>query len=436
MIDAVATLDPANGLARAVHLAPRTGAEDFWLVAVDIGLSELRPAGPASFALDCVGATGWRRGDAILRAAGEAVERRALVPQSGDDSVIKGVGPSDAARVRLSGDIGRASEAFDRRAVACRPAVELRPGDDGAVTASPVLLPVAAADDPVPPGDVHDVDSTPSGAAAGYSWEYAAMRALLESVERDAVQVAWTSGAVAHRVSLADAAALAASRRHPDAARLAAHIRGTDAAPTEVVLLATDVPGVVCAVGVMVDRLDGVPLVAAGCSAAWSATDAILGAGREVLQIRNLLAGFGSTCEPLPRGAVVCDEPARARYCRSPEAARAAVEWLSRCEPLDAEDALGTTTGAPLPSADPADRLRHIVAALDGHGLRPVVCDLSDRIPGPVRRLGWHAVRAVVLGHQVLRMDEGKQFTWAPGRLARAGTDPVHAGAAPPHPLI
>lgn len=391
MIDALSTLGPAAGLARACHtIAPEE--LPLWTVAVDVGLSEIRGGDAAEPELRWVGGSGFTRSDAIVRAAGEAVERYALVPR-GVDTLQAAVAPE--ARIRVARH-GRAAAGLDAAAADCLPAVVLPSGRE-------CLVPAVLVDDPA---DSPWVDASPSGAAAGPSWEFAATRALLESVERDAVQRGWVMRPAVQRVDPLEVAS----------ERLAEALEGVAAAA---VLLPTGVPGLTCASTFLLEpRAGGGRILSAGARATWSAREAVLGSLREAVQVLQLLRGIAGGYDPLGEDALVTAEPVRARYCLSERPAAWVDGWLARCVPGTLE-----------PDADPpADELGHVATALAGAGLEPVVCDLTHRLPEAIQALGWHAVRAIVLGHQPLRMDERHTWSWV--------LDDPAVATAPPHPYV
>ncbi|NHC47569.1 YcaO-like family protein [Motilibacter aurantiacus] len=438
-----ATLDRSAGLARAAHLmAP--GELGLWTVAVDVGLEESRTEaaghGPN---LHLVGACGWTRADALMRGAGEAVERMALVPPEHEEARVR-VRPGDPARVLLgTPDVGRAHPRLDEAAVDCLPAYELLGGPDAGVElgglpvrAMPVLLPAAAVDDPVRGPERALVDPGPTGAAAGPDLAFATERGILEVIERDAAQCAWAlrpTLPVVHPLAVRDGA------RRGDGGcgrQLERAFEGLDVQVASVIL-PTGVRGLRAAITLLVDRSGGRPVLASGAKAAWDLAEAVQGSAREALQVLALLRGVAARHAELPPGAVVDSDSARARYCTSGPAVEAAEAWLRACRPAGAAD-LEPAYAAP---ADVPGRVAHLVRELTADGLRPVVSDLTPRLPAPIQQLGWHAVHTLVLGCQPLRMDERPHWSWVRPRLAARAREwgagaPGRLSALPPQPLV
>ncbi|NHC15589.1 YcaO-like family protein [Motilibacter deserti] len=451
-----ATLDSAAGLARSAHLVPPDEL-GLWTVAVDVGLEESRTEaagdGPN---LHLVGACGWTRADALMRGAGEAVERLALVPP-----------PSEAGRARVPAgapgrvllgtpEVGRSDPRLDAVDLDCLPAVELLAGGDGQgvemaglpVPVMPVLLPAAAVDDPVRGPERRYVDPGPTGAAAGPDLAFATERGLLEVVERDAAQCAWALRPplpVVHPLDLPDGA------RRGDGGAARQLERALDGLEVQIasVILPSGISGLSIALTMLVDSTGPRPVLASGAKSAWSTVEAVQGSAREALQVLTLLRGVVDRHPALPPGATVENDSDRARFCTTSAAVDAARAWLDRCRPAVAADLgtaadLGAAADLDLRAVAPDDvpgRVEHLVNALRAQGLRPLVCDLTPRLPAPVRSLGWNAVHALVLGAQPLRMDERPAWSWVRPRLedrARAWGVPVPAvlGELPPQPLV
>ena len=124
-------------------------------------------------------------------------------------------------------------------------------------------------------------------------------------------------------------------------------------------------------------------------------------------------------------------ESARARYCLGTRPAAHLRSWLECCRE-------GAAPAAPSSGPGPAGERAALVAGLRAEGLRPLACDLTPRLPDRARELGWHVVRALVLGHQGLRMDERHDWSWVRRRLERwaertGGQVPADLGAVAPH---
>lgn len=168
-------------------------------------------------------------------------------------------------------------------------------------------------------------------------------------------------------------------------------------------------------------------LLASGARAGHALADCVGSSLREAVQVHSALVNLRRTEGPGPASRVT-DESSRARYCLGPEAARYAREWLLR----------GPREGdLPVQACEPT--LRDLAEGLRGYGLRPVVGDLTARLPAAARDQGWRAVRALVLGHQPFRMDESKGWAVHAVRreawLARLDGVPTDPGGLP-HPLI
>src|SRR4051794_15678028 len=178
MLDVWSTLQPEAGLARQIFTsAPDGDLSPMWTIAVDIGRED-----GAGFALDLVGGAGVRRGDAFVRAAGEAVERYALIPRT---TLPDAEGAPEIER----GILWRGEHAegwyAGRRLV------------DGTT----VRVPAPVVDYPLAEGDGR-YDPTPSGAAAGSTYDAAVTAALRELVEREVSVVAWARQAATPRIDL------------------------------------------------------------------------------------------------------------------------------------------------------------------------------------------------------------------------------------------
>ncbi|GIJ47614.1 hypothetical protein Val02_45000 [Virgisporangium aliadipatigenens] len=375
---------------------------------------------------------------AVARAAGGLVERAALEP----GAAIPRVPADDPARVWVGAfDAARAHPSIDFTAVDCVPGRSMRA--DGSWV--DVLVPAAVIDhaasararvDLASPVRVR-VDPGRSGAASGRSFAAAAAGALLESVERDAAQAAWV---LRPRLPALDPAAVpepsADWPTDPDdpdraAERLLADVLRDLDAVVRTVLVPTDLPGVTVAVTLAVEGARG-GAVGAGSAAGWNARRAVRESAREAVEVlltRRGLAGSDASAAP-PR--ITC-AGSRARYWASEAGVRTARRWLADC---------AVTLRAPRPvrlgAADPT--LQGLLAGIFAAGVDPVLCDLTARLPDEVRLRGWHAVRAVPLGHQILRVDETLPYTWARGRLRRHarrwGTRVLRdLGEQPPHPF-
>ncbi|WP_250280093.1 YcaO-like family protein [Frankia sp. Cppng1_Ct_nod] len=430
-----------------------------WTVAVDIGLGEIGgrwQAGRPS--LHHVGACGFSRGDTLIRGAGEAVERAALIPPAVDPLRLADVPPDDNRRLSAAGAL--AHPILNAQPVACLPAIRL-----GSPPGSPrraVLVPAAIIDDPVREQPVDHTDASPSGAASGPSLIRASLNAFLECVERDAVQAAWTLGPALRSVDPASflAAVHGTGPRtgsgQPYARSgyrqgfthasgvLAKVLRGmTLLAGTA--LIPCGIPGITVALTMLVDE-EGGGIAAAGSCASWSLDHAVLVSAREALQVLSLLRKIVARWPSNGDGGAIVDEISRALFWASPAGAALGRDFLERCELRSDRNLEGSDhnlEGEVREGSldDDQDRLAVLASHLCRDGLDPLICDLTGRLPPPLREMGWHAVRGIVVGHQPLRMNETYTFTWAEKRLLdharRWGvTVPADLTLTPPHPLI
>ncbi|MFD8084039.1 YcaO-like family protein [Kitasatospora sp. NPDC059722] len=433
MIDFIATLDPHNGLAAAGALRPpRLPDEPLWQ-----GLVELHPArtGAASregstLAREVVGAYGASRGDTLVRAAGEAVERFALYP-AGDPVTV-------ASAAELAGsalDFTRKGAELADPAAARR---ELRwyPGRS-LVDGGGVHVPAGLVDYPAHPDDAAGFDPSPSGAASGATPEQALLSALLEVIERDALITAWQC-----RLPLPVAdpeAVLRQSPATPGRQRLRLAHRAASAAGLRPVLawIPTGLPGVHCATAVIVDTDGPGRLAAVGACASGDACTALGKALQEAMQIRSALRLVNRNDPADAPTAQPRTELERAQYFASEHGAAAVASWAAGFVPEEARLLADAGAGA-APDGLTVDGL---VRALAEQGVRPVAVDLTHRLPEALVRMGWHAVKIVPEGLQPLRLDESCAFNWHRGRLASAGartglTPLAPEGRREPHPLI
>ncbi|MFF7812406.1 YcaO-like family protein [Streptomyces sp. NPDC007945] len=434
MIDFLATLDRSHGLAERFEAVPPTAPADLlWRVLVRI-TPPTAPAPARGQTLDpCViGAYGHSRTDALPRGVGEAVERYALFPPR--------TRPPGTVRGTLRELAGRALP-FDRpdlalghpgaadRTLDWYPARRLRDGAE-------ILVPAPLVDYPYAGADGQDFDPSPSGAAAGHGPDMALRAGLLETIERDALLVAWERRLRLARVHPGAEGPGEVLRGRANALRrnLLALWRKAERAGLEPVLadLPTGLPGVVCTVGVIVDRTGDHPLATVGCNASDDPWWSMLGALQEALQIRSVLLnaweehGFGTT--PAPAPADIRDDDDRLRHVASRAAFAHVTEWVA-----------GFTEERP-PRAAAEAGTADLVRALVADGADPLAVDLTPRLPAGLREMGWAAVKVVPAGYQALRMAEGRSFTWnahrlntAEARTGRPAGTSVHADR--PHPL-
>lgn len=463
MIDFLATVHPDQGLAEVFEARPARPGDVLWQAVVRLTAGAQREqekqSGADGQGLNprVVGAYGHSRTDVLARGVGEAVERFALFPERG--------APDGAVRGRLS-ELGERALPFHDPAVALGdpraagaehlwyPARRL--GDD-----SEILVPAALVDYPAPAPHYTHFDPSPSGAASGHGYEMALRSALLETVERDALMVAWQRRLRLARIRIEDvlaisgpglgpgpgngvrtgagvsaAAGAAAARGKRHAARrnlLALWRRARAEGLTPVVAdLPTGLPDIHCAVGVVLDEKRTSPLAAVGCNTHEDPWRAMLGALQEALQIRTVVRHLGTEDHGLGEapGVIVTDDD-RLRHVASRAGYEQVSEWVATfTEAPPPQD--------PAPSALPAARLVERILADGGD---PLALDLSFRLPPGLREMGWAAVKVIPVGHQPLRLVERHGFTWHRGRLATAEArtgcvaGPPSTFAHRPHPL-
>ena len=415
MIDARRTLDPASGLTVASSVVrPQPPERPLWEVLADLG-------GPREdgFSLHLVGAYGASPADALVRGAGEAVERFALRGEG--DVLAPGLGRTDAATAPQAD-----APDLDAWWPAGVTPVAMVPATD-AVSGATVVVPRALVDDR--PADEPGVDHGPSGAAAGGDLEHAVRGALHEVVERDAILCAWDAALAPRRLDL-DAAAGRLDRR---AARRLGALR-TAAAALAFEVHAAVIPTALPDRPVVLAALrhpDGT-VAGIGAKLADDAGRAVVGAVQEAFQLRQVLDACAERLAP--RGPErIDDDVARARWLTSDDGRATLRRWVA-----------AWTAGPAAPLPDPAPlTLAATVAHVAADGGRPLVCDLTPRLPEPVRAMGWHAARVLVPGLQPLRIDErhaGRtmtdRITTTHERTGLPHDAGISAAGPRPHPLV
>ncbi|MFD7169509.1 YcaO-like family protein [Streptomyces violascens] len=431
MIDYLATIEPAAGVIRGgTLLPPRLPDEPLWRGLLELAWEtapDTTVAGP--LAAHVVGAYGVSRSDVFVRAIGEAVERYALRPHPLDEVAHGTSAQLGTAALDFAGpDTGMGEPLAGERPLRWYPATRL---DDGRT----VRVPAGLVDFPASGDDARGFDPSPSGAASGPGYPAALHSALLETIERDAVLVAWARALELPRIDLALAVARLAPS--PSRKRLCRAIDQAGRAGWEPVVaqVPTTVPGVVCAVGVVIDRTGRHPLAAVGCKASTDPAAALAGAVQEALQIRSVLHVVRQRLPdaPAPAAARITDDIARAVHFASDTGTAAVQEWIN-----------GFTRPGPLqlPLEPTGPDLAELVAAVHRDGGRPLAVDLTHRLPERLRTMGWAVVKVIPDGYQPLRVDERHTPAWHQPRLASA---PARTGGTahrplgetvPPHPLI
>lgn len=410
MFDLIRTLDPDNGLARGwqVH-PPQPPNRPLWSAAVDIGALATRGQTVDEYPMHKVGAYGASRVDTITRAAGEAVERFALIPNdNGGPSTIT------ATTAELcSGGLDFESYSLGDPAARNQP---LRWYQGQWLDSSePVWVPDGLVDYPV---DNPWFDPTPSGAAAGRDLESAVRSGLLEFIERDAVSVAWAAESELQEFDVE--AEVTAAQSDPNWRHLSRLYRSACSQDLRPRLLRIPVlPGLRCVLATIVDGCD---LAAVGAKAHEDLGRALLIALQESLQIRETLTALREQWGVSAAPKVVRDDMDRAQL------------WLTETAVAELERRVhGVSTAKPGSPSAPPLTLNELVTAVVEDGGRPVAVELTSRLPEAHQAMGWRAVKVLVPGYQPLRMDERHEFGWQHARIAAASTKSVQYF---PHPLI
>lgn len=404
MFDVIRTLDPDNGLTRGWRMLPPSASDcPLWSVTIDIGGLQARGLTEPADALHAVGAYGLNRADTMVRAAGEAVERFALMPTG------RG-GPQ--ARVGTAVEIGADGVDFAARSLGDPLAVEERlTWYQGTWLDSrePVWVPSGLVDYPI--ADPW-FDPSPSGAAAGPDLDFALRGALLELIERDAVLVSWAGEGPLQAFDLdAELAAAPATANWQQLRRLRKLLAGQGLTPrlVRIPVLA----GLHCALSAVVDERG---FAAVGVKAHEDLGRALLVALQESLQVRELLGQL----PPSPAPTVVRDDLDRARW------------WSTDLAVAELERRLHDLPTSP-PSVAEAQpwTVPELVLAMRSDGGRPAYVDLTDRLPEAHRAMGWRAVKVIAPGYQPLRMNEQHGFGWLRDRITATSPERYF-----PHPLI
>jgi ribosomal protein S12 methylthiotransferase accessory factor len=411
VIDVLATLDPASGLTASYRIRPPDhNVQPLWTVAVELAGSvpgDAPRAGNGSYPLHLVGACGTYRRDTLIRAAGEAVERFALIPTSQDCRSV---------RCRAT-DINGSGLSFVEAGLGAAAALDVEISwyrGESLTTGEQVLVPAALVDHPADKRDAKFFDPSPSGAASGAGTTKATMAALLELVERDAVMVAWATQA---RIMAVDPAVFVTAGMAAPELDVLLQRCGRGGLRPVFGRITSAVPGIHTLLCVL-DDSGGT--VTAGAKASGNPVAAAVGALREALQLRGLVWGirqhYGAG---LPEVAAdeVEDDLTRALHLSGAGAAKALRDWATDFIPKP---------WAPVPTEI---ELPDLVTGLAADGAPPIVVDLTTRLPPALCDMGWAAVRALAPGYQPLRMNENAPFGWLTHRLGR---DPARL----PHPLV
>ncbi|MFU8872165.1 YcaO-like family protein [Micromonospora sp. SL4-19] len=426
MIDVTRTMATSTGIASAFSLAPPYDTNPLWSASAELLTVPGVELTDVPLSARVVGAHGHSRVDALIRGAGEAVERYALHPRPG----------LSAVRGRAA-ELGEPTLAFHDPHIAlgapeaAQAELTWVPGRRLRNSAT-VLVPAPLVDWPSLEPEAAFFDPGPSGAAAGSSPEMALRSALLEIVERDAVTVAWERGL--RLPSFPDPAEMTAVDPAGQKARTAlltlwrrAHDEGII---PSLARLPTAVPGLWCVVGALVDPPGPGAIATVGLKGSDRPWEALLGAFQEAWQVRTALEltrAEGGATDPV---TMVETEHDRIRHMLTAAGYESVRDWVMGFT------AAGEATPTTATVAD-QDILRAVLA----DGGDPVLVDLTPRLPAAVRAMGWCAVKVLPVGYQHLRMNERHRWSWNRPRLAsavgRTGHSAQYPGPCPdrPHPL-
>lgn len=420
MIDVPATLAPATGVALRYAVTPPHAGDPLWSSAVElppVDAGFVRDGAEVPLSARFAGASGPSRTDALLRGAGEAVERRALHPSDADPAV-RGTAAELGAPTLDTYHPGHAL-AHPDAATAVLDWHEAR----ALGTGDPVLVPADLVDWPA--GNDVLFDPSPSGAAAGAGLDAALGAALVEIAERDALTVAWGRQLrlPTYTPAPGDTALRAVWQR--------AEEEGLRPVLARIPVAAT---GLWCMTALLFepDGPDGsVPLATVGMKASTRPSEAAVKAFQEARQVRAALRALRAQGGTAPRGPVVTEHDRLGHMLTRPayDSVRA---WA---------DGFREPSVLPGPSAEPPLPVGELTAAMNADGAALLVLDLTRRLPATVADMGWKVVKVLAPGYQNLRMDETHRWSWHLPRLASAPErtgcparldDPL---AAAPHPL-
>ncbi|MFF7309683.1 YcaO-like family protein [Streptomyces sp. NPDC008137] len=357
------------------------------------------PAAPGTLLLDpplssrFAGASGTSRVDALLRGAGEAVERRALHPSAAYPARTGTAAGLDGTTL-YAHHPGHALSHPDAEAAELS-WYEARALDSD----TPVLVPADLVDWPARRADLFD--PSPSGAAAGASHETALAAAMTEVTERDALTVAWDRQL---RLPTYTPAPAGTGLR-------AVWERARAAGLTPVLArIPTAVSGLWCMTACLIDPEGPGALATVGMKASTRPAEAAAKAFQEAWQVRVALRALRARGETGHPGPIVTEHDRLSHMLTRP-AYEAVRDWVAGFqEPV--------TLPAPPPARDlGAEEIRRALTA-DGAGLLAV--DLTPRLPRAVAAMGWHVVKVLAPGYQNLRMDETHRWSRHLPRLASA----------------
>ena len=404
MLDVATLLDPSTALVSGTQLiAPSADADPFWrssaILACQHNQSDDLTKDTSGMVQCSTGACAETRTDAVVRTAGEAVERMALHGPPDEFATAPEMGDRApklwTAEAPYSGDPGTRSLGWYRA----------RRIVDGCE----YMVPAGLVEFPGMPDDGVDFDPGPSGAAAGQGYDDALRRALLEVIERDSVIVSWARQQHLEPFDLGDVLAVGSQDREWDALRrLVTKLRSTGLDPVASWVPST-IDGVVTAVGGVRTTAGQPQLLSLGVKTATHAGRALCGAIQESFQ---LLGGLRlMTNDPAPHDVVV-EEADRMRWLASPEGVAALEAWIAPAR-ADTRQRAIVADGA----TDIDGMTEPLLDRVLDDGLDPYVVDLTTRLPSRVQQMGWSVVKVIPVGYQPLRIDESRTFGWVHARL-------------------
>lgn len=409
----IQSLSPEVGIAQSHALLPRVpGVMPLCRMVI-----ELRRADPppSEQRLDLVGAYDLSQNRAIQRGVGEAIERYALLPQC----------PRPNGHVEIvRGDPGLNHEGSHAGHGTRLPLIHFAGDQNPPHTVDSSHIDYQSSQSAA---GQSGVESTPSGAASGLSFEAACVSAMMEIIERDAVMTAWARQLVLDALVPGTPSSevwmtpqltftvecLEQMGRSAHFARCRTGIEGVEV----YVALIISGNGEQCGFG---------------AKASTSPAAGVLGSLYEAIQLFDVLDVAQSWTE-----VSIVEQPRndeeRARYWSFPHGAAVLSGWFKTFRPMN--EALD---GSERPG--PGDLARRMVAAAGGS---VAVVDLTRRLPEAAQEIGWNAVKAIANNFQPLRINETRQDTWNRERLS--GTERRTGYASPvepeavfpiPHPLV
>ncbi|MFC5952964.1 YcaO-like family protein [Streptomyces pratens] len=398
MIDIPATLAPASGVALRYAVTPPHADDPLWSSAVALQPVEglKTPETDLPLSARFAGASGPSRLDALLRGAGEAVERRALHPSAGHPARYGTAMQQDAPTLFSDyPDHALCHEDAVTTAMSWYEARDLH-------TDTPVLVPADLVDWPTPSAHPTLFDPSPSGAAAGESYEAALGAAMVEVVERDAFTVAWGRQL-----------RLPTYEPSPENTSLLEMQRRAQREGITPVLarIPTALPDLWCMTACLIDPDVPGALATVGMKASTDPAQASLKAFQEAWQVRAALRALRAQGESGLSGPIMTEHDRLCHMLNRP-AYEAVCDWVADFQEPALLPAESPTGLHPL-----VEKLRHALAA---DGATPLAIELTPRLPMAVTSMGWCVVKVLAPGYQSLRMDESHQWSWHMPRLASA----------------